>query len=389
MPETVLCGILEFLPAEEVLNSVSRLDKYFWEVVRSNEYLLGQLVRRRVRTERNLRQDWAGFCRTLKALAAPQAWLDFTGFGTTGGYDEDQPIYWVSNLYQRDDSYYCSRDNRNNINTVGVLKITQAESQDNAAYAYLSRVFEKCHVLAVSVYPRFKTGPLNNWQIRHFVSIFREHRRQVIQLVANDLKESEETVERDLTQAVKSIKTKKLDIVSLKRRSEDSYVMFEKIDTESADNSRKIAFITKVEVSREGGFTCPVECFMVFVSEKYIDIEDDEFTRYNDIRTYERLKNAFPDECGTENGNENFVYSEFKPTSRALKPVVWGKFLTRQTFVISVSLENGVLGNYLYMKLINPENRMAEMGDMHDFTNIDCSYVAAQGNILTLGSLNS
>ena len=170
----------------------------------------------------------------------------------------------------------------------------------------------------------------------------------------------------------------------MRRNKEDEYVMLEQVDYQSANDSKKVAIIERVKVSREGGFTCPLETFLVFVSEEYVDIEDEEFARYNDLKTYEQVKNAFGGECGPIVQEESTCYSEFLWTERKLKPVVWGKFTKRAGVLVNVQLKQVFAAKYLYMKLINPEDRMAEMNDMNQFTNIDCNYIVTEGKIIEL-----
>jgi len=50
-----------------------------------------------------------------------------------------------------------------------------------------------------------------------------------------------------------------------------------------------------------------------------------------------------------------------------------------------VELKQGFAGKYVYVKLINPENRMREMGDRSEFTNIDCRFVGVRGSVERFG----
>lgn len=59
-------------------------------------------------------------------------------------------------------------------------------------------------------------------------------------------------------------------------------------------------------MSREGNFTCPVETFMLFLSDMYIEISDPRFSLFHDLLTEEDFKNSLLSESYLE------IESEFR-----------------------------------------------------------------------------
>lgn len=385
LPDGVLFNIIEYLSEREIFSSVVKVSKSFFELVTGSPYVLGKICRSSLKTSRNLRLDYDGCKRILKQLLRHKLDLiEFEGFGTTGGYDEDRPAYWVSNLFNDDGTGYCSRDNKNNINAVGVLKQTQSTQQSDKLN-FIVEVFENCEVIARYIRPPYKNDKkINNMQLTIFNQLYLNYRYDVIQIISDELKIPSESVVNSIENALKEVKENNNFIKSLRRRKEDPYVMLQDIDYQSANTGTKLAVIRKLYFSRKGNFTCPVENFLIFVSEVYVDIEDEEFARYDDLKSAEILDRVCPGECRNLVSSDGVCYREFYKSNQALKPIVWGKFTERSGVSVEINLQESVTGNYLYVKLVNPENRMAEMHDMHQHTNIDCDCVQAYGTVIDL-----
>jgi hypothetical protein len=175
--------------------------------------------------------------------------------------------------------------------------------------------------------------------------------------------------------------------IPIKRKTDDLYIMIDSINYDSANNSSKVAVFSSIKFSREGRLTCPVETFMVFISEIYVDIEDPEFEKYDNILSFEELKKNFGNECKDLQTDQDIEYAQFRNLPKKLKPVLWGKFTGRNGNEINAKLDEYFAGNYLYTKLINPENRMGEMNDNHDTTNIDVNFVLGYGKVVDLEEL--
>ena len=356
--------------------------------IASSQYLLGFIWKQAVNSNREFRLSFKKAREIFKKLEFSKvSSLEFHGFATSGGFDEDHPRYWVSNLYNDDGSDYCSRDNKNNINTAAVLKDTQNEKINIEAYNYILNLFKTVPVLGKSVYPPYKgKEKLSQWHIESLREIYLHYRVNLISFIAREKNQSEEVIDREVTKALDGLKKKQFIPLELRRRKDDPFVLIEAIDYNNAINGNKLAIINKVELSRQGNFTCPVECFMIFISETFVDIEAEDFNIYNDLRTLQQVISSFPGEIRSqvENEQEGISYAEFNSSGKILKPLIWGKFINRSGTILNVSLKERYCGNFLYVKLINPDNRMQEMNDAHDTTNIDCGYCLAFGTVIDL-----
>lgn len=374
----LLCEIFSYLDRKELLKGPFMVCKDFYTIIKTSNYLIGQVLRNSLGFITNYDLEFYSFKKITEILNAEAVWLDFKGFATSGGYDEDHALYWVGNLYKNDGSYYCSRDNKPNINTAGVLE-SALEIQEEPC-EYTLKVLKECKIIANSIYPRFKNKLVLGQSIkRSFQQLFFTYRPQIVEIVSTQFNEPPTEVDRKLELEIKKMKIDQIDAVKFKRRPEDPFVMQENIDLNVANSSKKRGVICEVEVSREGNFTCPLETFIVLCSEKYVDIEDSEFDKFNDLKTYESLVEAFPGLVNGVNTNDDYSFCSIKRVMSNLKPIAWGKFLTKRAVEINIKLPYLVSGNFLYLKMINPENRMQEMSDMHDHPNIDANYVIAKG----------
>ena len=391
LPSEIFIDIIQFLSVKDIFLEVIVLCKSLKSSIQLCPFLLGRLIQLKLGLQRSLRPSYAEAQDILQRALTPSiSSLDFRGFASSGGFDEDHPSYWVSNLYRDDGTGYCSRDNKNNINTAGVLSITQQPVIDPDSYNYFIKIFDKCEIIARSVFPFYKGNRnLSMFQIKEFRELYLSHTREIVAVLAAALKQTREDVNKELKEAFGKFKEPRITPADLRRRPEDMFVTLESIDYETASHGEQIAVISKVELSRQGGFTCPVETFMVFVSEIYVDIEDEEFNKYNkynNLLIFEDVEQRFPGATrGRAKDEEGGIdYCEFIWSASKLKPVLWGKFTNRRGNVITAKLRERFTGNYLYSKLINPENRMAEMNDTHPSANIDCNYLLAFGSVVSL-----
>ena len=72
-------------------------------------------------------------------------------------------------------------------------------------------------------------------------------------------------------------------------------------------------------------------------------------------------------------------------TSEELKPVLWIQFLEEGRIdEVCVKLNREVTGKYIYVKLIQPEDRREHRGWLHDNMNIDCKIVMPIGRVISI-----
>lgn len=392
LPPEIIYEIVLYSSPKDTFIHLLRLNKNFYITITTSEYLLGLICKTLLKVSRSLRLSYKKCQNLLETFfKAPLKQIDFHGFATSGGFDENMPNYWVSNMYIDDGSMYCSRDAKNNINTAGVLLATQPVSlkPGDESYDYILNLLDKSIVLQRSIYPKYnRKGYIGLEHIRSILDIYTNYRAEFLKIICDETKEDKERMENEMEVIEKKVRDKRIVGVELQRRKDDFYVMVEPINFEAADNSSKVVVFSKVEMSREGNVTCPVETFMIFVSETYVDIEDPEFSKYDNILDYDTLKRICGYDCKNLETGTDIQYAQFINTYRKLRPVLWGKFTGRQGNLISVNLDEEFVGNYLYTKLINPENRMTELGDQHETTNIDCSYVLGFGKVIDLDGNN-
>lgn len=180
------------------------------------------------------------------------------------------------------------------------------------------------------------------------------------------------------------LKNAEIQLIKYRRRTDDPFVIVEPLKfKENADGL--YACSKNLEFSREGKFTCPVETFLVFISEEIVDVESEDFSLYDNLFESADLDNLIENDLKIPKTYEliegvGFQYRLFKRTYNKLKPVLWGKFTSREGVKIETKLNDIISGRFLYVKLVNPENRMTEMNDLHDHTNIDASYVQLLGH---------
>lgn len=282
---------------------------------------------------------------------------------------------------------YCSRENKNNINCVGVLASTQPDLISDGKSEIKDRIAQ---IIRNNKYVRQligdrlgkKNDPLNYYEEMIFRYIYVNEPESLIHRHAN------RQVALEFMQTIRllhdGLVNSQLVLSSFRRRSDDYFTLIRPINYENANKGNKLFVAKSVEINRSGEFTCPVESFMVFISEIYIDIESQEFEMYNDIQSSEDIDNLllndrnFPD--AHELRQERLCeYRLFKYTRNSLKPLLWGKFIKKGGKKLEVKLRDLFSGAYLYMKLISPLNLMQEMGDMHDLTNIDVRYLGVKG----------
>jgi hypothetical protein len=167
----------------------------------------------------------------------------------------------------------------------------------------------------------------------------------------------------------------------------DYYRLEMPIDKAQIFNSPSYFCAHEITVSRKGRYTCPVETFIAFISQDFVPLECEQFNKYNNllqITDVEKLAYTTGLEISLGEELENVAYLTFRRVQRNLQPVIWGKFTSRAGEELTVKLKQVFTGKYFYLKAISPENRMQEMHDQHDHTNIDVPSAGLSGYIETL-----
>lgn len=323
--------------------------------------------------------------------------LKFEGFATNGGVDDDGDIWWVDNLFQDNASTYCSRESKPNINCAAVLKHAildpESENQISTMKDEIARLMRGSQALRdILIRDVLETeGPLSQMEELLFIELWSQAPHVFIDQMRRNRSERLKEV-RKLTGYYERLIDMKPKIRNLKVNSTDNFLLAKPLNHDGIRSTNYLALINEVVFSRAGEFTCPVQTFLLFVSDEYVPVDSEEFNMYDNLNELSEVihltshDNRVPSLVRSEE-QDDLYYAEFDVTYNRLKPLVWCKF-KRSGDNFKLTLKNRFSGVYFYAKLVNPENRMAEMGDQHSDTNIDASYAGLKGKLIDLSSVD-
>lgn len=321
--------------------------------------------------------------------------LKFEGFATNGGVDEDGDIWWVDNLFQPNANSYCSRESISNINCAAVLKeaVMDPESENslNSMRNDIARVLRNSETLrSILIRDVLATeGPLTQMEELLFIELWQHAPHIFDDQFSEDRQERMKELRR-FTKYYRKLIDMKPKLRSYKVTTHDDYLLVKALNHDAIKSSSYLALINGVIFSRAGQFTCPVETVLLFISDEYIPVESEEFNLYDNLNELSEVIHLANHDTRVpklvrHEEQEDLYYAEFEYSNNRLKPLVWCKF-KRSGDNFRLSLRNRFSGVYFYAKLVNPENRMAEMGDQHDDTNIDATYAGLRGKVIDLSS---
>ncbi|OMJ87205.1 hypothetical protein SteCoe_11130 [Stentor coeruleus] len=379
LPEVLIELVFEFIPPKEVFTNICRLNKYFYDICESKHFLNKLLVSFintslpiSLSTTRCKKNFMKIFSKDHSRL------LKFMGFATNGGVDDDLACYWVGNLFKEDSSSYCSRTNEN-IDTAAVLQSSQDKEFNHSqkkARAIAAKIIRENPLLSKIAGAKVaKEKNLLPMEERLFIDAWDEN-RMLIDISSMNYSEK-------VKQKVYNVlKKSQLKLSSLHKSNDKNYVEKE-LDHEKIKIFNRTAIIRKIVVSREGDYSCPLKTFVIFVSDYYEEIGTKGFQTFSSLYNYEDLlESKETDERFSISKHvvqPEYEYCLFRKSSYNFRPILWGKFLRSSISLLQIDLDDYCSGKYMYAKLINCENRMSEMHDHHEMTNIDCTYVCAYG----------
>ena len=377
LPNEILFILLEYLPVHDLFTSIILLSKEFKSIITTGSFMT-EIIRIMTGSVCQLTQDQIFLLKILKKTQKKSSKpLNFAGFGTTGGVDDDLPQYWVDNLFQVNSSSYCSKISAG-FSCVAVLKSTQKSNYSKLQLKYrkiAAKIVRKNPILnkltssgkqtKESLLPLEESLYLTAWAENPFI------------INAFALDYSEKTRQRVYQELRKS----QLNLAGLRKDSEN--VLFKPVDHDLVQEFPVLGFIKGVLISREGEFSCPGNCFWAFASESYVEC------CINNFHLFETAKNAEDVEalCSLEDlfqiaehtKTDQFEYILFKNSKLHLKPLIWFKFLDEQTVKTEIPLSQIFAGKYFYVTFTDVLNKMQEMGDIHQTTNIDFTYIVPYG----------
>ena len=384
LPRELISLILLHLDVHDIFICLRQVSTFLKEVC-SSSYFLTELLKTQINSSLSLSIPSEECISLIKEIYLQDSLsnIDFYGFGTDGGVDSDLPCYWVQNLFACDSSAYCSALSAN-VNCVGILR-SEVQGLINKAAAVRAKALE-----VVSNYKGISSdvGRLEEdtdllaMSEREFIDHWESSRNT---LVSTDMRYSVQELQ-EVCEYLKS-KERNLDVFKV---SDDANLLVQEIcNVNSSVNPRCVACVREVEVDRSGNYSCPLRTFIVFISEEYLDLTSDLFKLYNNLRSsrdvsdlikYDsRVPKALPVISGP-----SFEYRVFERSRAILQPIIWGKFKSPTKVKASIRLDDAVSGRFLYVKLIDCDNRMAEFQDDATFTNIDCTYIGVKGQEIKL-----
>ena len=379
LPEDIVGIIIQHLTSNEIFSNIKPLSKYFYSLLQS-PYILNQIITHQINATHPLHLNSKDAMVKIRRLSNEKRFrtLKFTGFGTTGGVDDDLSCYWVANMFKPDSSSYCSKIEKN-INCVAVQQITQPKEytkrQKKARIMAAHLIRDNPLLSKIAQSKCEKETDLLPIEERLYIEAWEEN-RDILDI-------SSKYSVRDKNEIYKVLKDCQIKVKKL-YKDENTNTLVKEIDHNSVSQYNSIACIKKLIINREGDYSCPLSVFLIFISDFYIDIDSALFSVYDNIFTLADLtaltemEKSVPGLFSTHRDN-NFEYSIFKRCKSELKPLAWGRFKTPMKDLAMIKLQQMVSGKYLYVKLIACENRMARLHDHHETTNIDCTYVGVQG----------
>lgn len=384
LPEVLIELVFGFITPKDVFTSICMINKYFYDICKSKHFLnklLGHFINTSLPISLGPLRCKKYFERIFSKDNSRL--LKFMGFATNGGVDDDLACYWIGNLFKEDSSSYCSRLNEN-MDTAAVLQSSQEKEFNHSqkkARAIAAKIIRENPLLskiAGAKVPNEKN--LLPMEERLFIDAWDEN-RMLIDISSMNYSEK-------VKQKVYNVlKKSQLKLSTLHKNNDINYVEKE-LDHEKVKNFDRIAFIRSLVISREGDYSCPLKTFVIFVSDYYEEIGNKAFQTFSSLYNYEDLL-ALKETDERLSISKHVVqlgyeYCLFRKSSSNLRPIMWGKFLRASENLLKINLDDYCSGKYMYAKLINCENRMSEMHDHHEMSNIDCTYICAYGFELKL-----
>ena len=389
IPEVLFTDIFLFLSPKELFSQLIKVSKLFQRTITSGHFL-DNLLKISSRIELRSRIDPQISLKVLKDIQSNQNFkqlLEFIPVSTDGGADEDKESFWFGHVFEINERSWCTLENIRNAHASAVLADTQTEAK---GYFWANKNI-------VNIVKRWlnSRGQALSRKNEHIASAIFNHVVTTFPLDAIVIDEPDsEALKQKIRESFMNIRPFSGGVKQSRRFCDKIHIHDMKFDKESADESKSFALIKFLDISRKGGFTCPVKTLMVFVSFKFIDILEEDLKVFDDIADYQDLvklqsidsRVACPNEKKEFPGVE---YCEFSRTRSRLKPVIWLNFTDDNRIdEYRVTLDHFVSGKYYYVKLIRAEDRRQERDWIHDNMNIDVNYILPRGVVLNLNDFS-
>jgi hypothetical protein len=398
LPDCATVWIFAHLEVKDVA-AAAVVSKYFSAIVRSKE-LVALLFERDLflftcysTPSTTLNVSYSAQCELLKTIRRMnEEWLDYKGFATNGGVDEDDPHFWLGKVFQKlNSSGYCTQENVRNVNIAGVLKAAEEQIAEQGATQMMKRRLTTARSKLERESSQLKAMLDNEDLLQMYgADLLKQIAANMPELLVFE-GEDEVDMQKSVREALKYLLSKSPKLQQLLQRPDNHLVLAEHVSLPAFPACTRLSFIKSVRISRKGGFTCPVGTIMVFTSLSYVDVESPLFEVYNNLWTVENVR-ALVDSAPSVpplyhiETQESHTFCEFRGKAGCeLQPLLWLTFSPQEDIrkkALTVHLQQVFPSLYLYAKLISPEDRREERGWQHEFMNIDVKYVAVKGQVI-------
>jgi hypothetical protein len=346
LPVELIFTILCYLDVKVLYSKAAYLNKAFLMFVRRPGFFKA-LLHRDLQLKAP-RLDYQTYIAILRAnspcYTASQDVLKFIGFATTGG--EIDSAYGLKKLFKKSGPGYSTNYGTANVTCAGMLDRSQASIRLEAL-KYLE------------LFGHSLSDEVSNATVRYSLQTLMAERSSD-RLIANMCKRLRAALNKPF------------------------YAHIDR-DISEVEADSRFACLHRLSISRKGNYSCPVRSMLVLCSDTYFPIESPLFTQFNDLKSYEDVRQAHQKRLVPSFDNPHqsraCTYLEFKHTSSLLRPIIWLKFTQGRSEEVKIVLTRRFSCKFVYVKLIDCEDRR-EASDWHDNdvpTDIDIQHVLCIG----------
>lgn len=363
LPNVICIEIAEFLQVKEIFAVMRRVNME-WYRETGNKYFLKRLVKREIGLLFVPELGKEACLDLLKKLKVSfRNNLRFFGYATNGGISESYFKYSHCNLFSKNDSPYCTKENANNVDVCGVFAecVMSSEVSDE--------LIQKCYEKNLGL---ISTGQdCDAFEVKALYKVLKANGKNP--QIANQVRVWK-----------KNFKSEWFDKMIT---SQQDGILTYNCDLSVCDQSEKYSAISSFCIKNSEDFTCPVKILMLFISESYIEISSHHLKKFNYLSTFKSvqcLAQVHQESLRISNYTlkKHIEYCEFAQiNTNQIKPIAWVKLLSNSHHII---LNQIFTGKYLYVKLISPKDKRKENFLQHTALNIDCESILPTGLILNL-----
>lgn len=349
--------------------------------------------------------------------------LPFYGFESNGGIEGDLDEFWISLAFTKGCWSHCTKTGSNFMIKGAITKSYEYLEPDLEMYIEMLNWIYKVrfqtsevyfHMLTeltkmiprkeklLEIYDNFvseKYSCFRRFLKRFFRRQFEDRFCIIVRKISRQRKLPAYVIIEKFSNVAKLIDKNELNL-----NKEDEYIIKESIHP----NYNKAALITSFEFSRKGMFTCPIKTFVVFASLQECNMDSPIFNLFDDLDNHLKFVEMMKDNKFLLPNIKESNIPELKPISQissrkchfssfkygvfsnfpnkldpAIKPIMWGQFNNDVDEVnFKMYLGNFFTARFIYVKLINCEDKMMELGDLREETNIDFNFFLMKGILL-------